>query len=269
MIDPEDKAQEAEEKGDFTSALNLWRELAQRDGDPILFTRLGRAAQRLERWDESERAFAEALRLDPNFTMAMVCIGDLWAARTDKGNDESFPVARGWFLRALRRERSAQTLILLGAMYRAWGDNLSAREALVEALQLDPSNAEALYNLALAEAETGREKAIELMERAIEVHPTYFAAHQELGKLYHGAGDLPRAEYHFRRSLEVKPSDLWSLLYLANALAVQGKSAEAEETYRLASSLHAGNKDVAEFFADFLETIGKKDEAAAVRDSTG
>jgi Tfp pilus assembly protein PilF len=78
-------------------------------------------------------------------------------------------------------------------------------------------------------------------------------------------GDLPRAEYHFRRTLEIFPGDYWSLLYLANLLAVQGKNGEAEETYRLATSLHPDSKDGAEFFANFLESIGKNGEAAAVR----
>lgn len=99
----------------------------------------------------------------------------------------------------------------------------------------------------------------------IDIAPDYFVAHEELAKLYPKTGDLPRAQYHFRRSLEIQPDDLWSLLFPANSLAVQGKTAEAEQTYRLATTLRPSHKEAAEFFARFLESVGKKREAATVR----
>jgi tetratricopeptide (TPR) repeat protein len=261
----EENAEKAEERGDLTSALRLWNQLAKRERDPVFFTRYGRVAERLEKWDDAESAFAEALRVDPSFALAMEAMGDLWAKRTDKSEDESFEIAKDWFLKALRFERNARTLILLGATYRALGEDLSARHTFAEALQLDPNNAEVLYGLATSEADEDRRKAIEHLERAIEISPNYFIAHQQLGKLHHRDGDLLGAECDFRRSLEIEPGDLWSLLYLANTLAVQGRISEAEETYRLAMTLHPDNKDGAEFFAQFLDSIGKNGEAASMR----
>ena len=259
------RAEKAEECGDLELALELWKELAQREPDPIFFARYGSVAEELERWDEAETAFAAALRLRPDFALVMQAMGDLWASRTDRGEDESFEIAKDWFLKALQLKRNAGTLILLGATYRALGDDSSARRTYAEALQLEANNVEALYGLAAAEADWDLQKAIEHLERAIEISPNYFIAHQDLGKLHRRAGDLPRAEYDFRRSLEIKPGDMWSLLYLANALAVQGRIDEAEENYRLAMTLHPDNKDGAEFFAQFLDSIGKKIEAASVR----
>jgi tetratricopeptide (TPR) repeat protein len=261
----EDKAENAEECGDLELASELWKELALRERDPVFFARYGSVAEELERWDEAESAFAEALRLRPNFALVMQAMGDLWASRTDRGEDESFENAKNWFLKALQLKRNAGTLILLGATYRALGDDSSARRTYTEALQLEANNAEALYGLAASEADWDRQKAIEHLERAVEISPNYFIAYQELGKLHQKDGDLPRAEYDFRRSLEIEPGDMWSLLYLANALAVQGRIGEAEATYRLATNLHPGNKDGAEFFAEFLVSIGKKREAASVR----
>jgi tetratricopeptide (TPR) repeat protein len=257
----EDKANEAEERGDLNSALQLWRELAGERDDPLLLSRYGRVAQKMERWDEAESAFAKALRLDSNFLVAMEAMGDLWATRTDRSDTESFGVAKDWFLKALRRERNSRTLTLLGATYRALGESVAARDAFAEAVELNPNYEEALYNLALAEKEGDPQGAVGLLERAIDIDPCYFVAHQELGKLYQKMGDLQRAEYHFRRSLEISQNEFWSLLYLANALAVQGKDVEAEKKYRLATTLHPERKDGAKFFARFLESIGKKPAA--------
>lgn len=261
----ERKAEEAEANGDLASALQLWKELGQRERDPVFLLRSGRVALELEMWDEAEQVFLEALRIDPDFALVMECLGDLWATRTDKLGARSREVARSWFLKALSCDRNAHTLTLLGATGLAMGDDEGARGALTEALGLDPGNPEILCNLALAKAQADRSTSIELLEEAVDIDPQYFAAHQELGKLRHKVGDLSRAEYHFRRSLEIKPGELWSLLYLANALAAQGRIDEAEQTYRLAYQLHPNDSNGIEFFADFLQSIGKQHEADAIR----
>ena len=178
---------------------------------------------------------------------------------------DAFSAAKEWFLRALRRDRKARTFSLLGATYLALGDEAAARDAFAEALQIDPNYEEALYNLALFEGKKDIRKSIELLERAIEINPQYFLAHQELGQALQRSGDLPEAEYHFRRSLEITPGDIWSLLYLANVLAVQGKTDEAEQAYRQAKSLYPDDEAAVKFFANFLESIGKKEEADALR----
>jgi len=259
------RAETAEEGGDFLSAFIIWGDLASKERDPFFFTRCGRAAQEIERWDDAEMAFAEALRVDPTFGMAMEGMGDLWATRTDKDDKESFEIAKSWFLKALQRERKARTLTFLGATYRALAEEAAAQQAFSEALQLNPDYEEALYNLAKGRKESDPANAIELLERAISIDPDYFLAHQELGTLYHRAGDLPRAEYHFRRSLEIEPWEFFSLLFLANLLSVTGRDAEAEETYRKAIQLYPEKLEGYEFFANFLDSVGKSEEASSLR----
>ena len=105
----------------------------------------------------------------------------------------------------------------------------------------DPDYEEALYNLAVLDEKRSPQRSIELLERAIQIDPDYAIAHQALGRLYQRARDLVRAEYHFRRSLEIDPADYWSNMYMANLLGVLGRNEEAERTYRLAISLHPEN----------------------------
>jgi tetratricopeptide (TPR) repeat protein len=265
-MDPiQNEAEKAEERGDLELALQLWKQLAERSTDPALYARYGVAAKELEKWNDAETAFAESIRLDPGFAMAMEGMGDLWAIRTDKSEKESFETARDWFLKALRNGRKARTLTLLSGAYVALDDVPAARNALIEALRINPNYEEALYNLAVLERETDQQKSAELLEKAIEIDPNYSLAHQELGTIYHRMGNLEKAEYHFRRSIETKPTNHWSHLYLANVLAVQGENVEAERTYRLAISLHPEIQSGLEFFAKFLDSIGKPEEAAIAR----
>jgi Tfp pilus assembly protein PilF len=264
----ENKAEDAEESGDLNTAFELWKLLAASSQDPVFFCNYGRVAEKLEKWDEAEKAFAAALRIDPNFSLAMEGMGSLWFTRTDASERESFQTAKQWFLKALKYERNARVLTFLGATYVALDEITAARGALEEAIRIGGDSEEALYDLAKIEKERDGQKAIELLEKAIQIDPKYSLAHQELGKLYQHAGDLIRAEYHLRRAVETDPTNYWSQLFLANLLAIQGKNAEAEQTYRFVTSLHPENTGGTEFFARFLESIGKKREAAELRSRT-
>jgi tetratricopeptide (TPR) repeat protein len=224
------RAEEAEEAEDLQTALDLWRELAVKDQEPSFFVRYGSVAKKLEKWAEAENAFTQALRLDPTSSLIMENMGSLWANRVDKNETDSFEAAKQWFLRALKQEHHARLLTQLAGTYVALADYAAARDTFEEAIRIDPHYEEALYNLAVLDEEANPQKSVELLERAIQIDPDYATAHQALGRLFQKAKDLVRAEYHFRRSLEVDPADYWSNMYMANLLGVLGRNGEAEET---------------------------------------
>lgn len=261
----EQRAEEAEEAEDLQTALGLWKELAVKNPDPAFFCRYGRVAQKLGRWEEAERAFAQALHLDPNSSLIMENMGSLWANRSDTDETDSLGNAKQWFLRALEHERNARLLTQLAGTYVALAEYTAARDAFEEAIRIDPDYEEALYNLAVLDEKTNPRKSVELLERAIQIDPDYALAHQALGRLSQRAKDLTQAEYYFRRSLEIDPADYWSNMYMANLLGVLGRNEEAEQQYRLATTLHPEIAGGVETFARFLESIGKQEEAAKVR----
>ncbi|MGB8012218.1 MAG: hypothetical protein WCF68_11425 [Terriglobales bacterium] len=265
MDSMQQRAEEAEEALDLETALTLWKELAEKNQQPFFFLRYGSVARELERWEEAEIALSHAHRLDPDSSLVMENIGILWLHRSDENETDSLKCAKKWFLQALTHERHARTLSLLGATYVALAEDTQAGDAFEEAIRIDPDYEEALYNLANLEEEMNPRRSICLLERAIQIDPDYASAHQVLGRLYQKAKDLVRAEYHFRRTLEIDPADYWSNMYMANLLAIQGRNDAAEETYRFAVNLHPDIVAGCEFFARFLDSIGKAEEAASVR----
>lgn len=261
MCDFEDRAESAEERGDFKEAFENWSRLAKEVDRPEIYCRAGLAAQELERWVDAEHAFSEALRVDSTSVEAMECMGQLNLSRTDSGDAERFQEALKWFTRALQFGRTARLLNFLGNAYFGVRNLERARRALREALDVDPSYEEAAYSLALVEKDSDPEAAIALLQNAIEIAPDYFRAHRQLGILLQRRGQLLAAEFEFRRCLELSPADFWSLLYLANVLAVQGRAADAEHQYRLALQIQPENQDGRRFFAEFLRMQGRFDEA--------
>lgn len=261
----EDKAERAERAGDLHAALELWKQLASHSQNPGFLCRYASVAEELDRWDEAEAALNQALLLDPDLGAAKEYMGALWLARTDKARDESLRIAQHWFAEALRDERNPRILTFLGSVNSALGDNSAARKSFEEAISLDPGYEEALFNLALLEKENDPAKSVSLLRRAIEIDPEYSAAHRQLGILFQGQGNLEEAEYHLRRAMELNPADYWVQMYLANLLGVQGRLADAEQMYRFATVLHPEIEEGIEIFARFLDSIGKGNDAAAIR----
>jgi tetratricopeptide (TPR) repeat protein len=261
----QEQAQEVGEAGDLPAALELWKSLAEKDGEARSFLKYGTVAIELERWEEAEQAFTQAVDRAPASAFIKEAMGALWTYRTDKDRNESLQTAKRWFLEALKIKRNARRLTFLGATYRALEDNASAREAFEEAIQLDPDYEEALYNLAMLEKESAPQRSRNLLERAVQIDPEYFIAHLVLGRVCQRMKDLARAEHHFRRCIEIDPTDYWSNLFLANLLGVLKRNAEAEQTYKHAIKLRPDLVGGSEFFARFLESMGKNAEAASVR----
>jgi tetratricopeptide (TPR) repeat protein len=259
------QALDAEEMDDYQTSFPLWKELASREAQEEYFRHYGWAAFKLEKWQEGQEALERALELDPTSSLLMEMLGHLWASRVDGDREQENRTAKDWLLRALKSDRNARTLTLLGAVYVALEDLPHAAESFEEALRIDAEYEEAMCNLALLRADDKPLEAIKLLERAIEIDSDYAVAHQELGKLHQRQGDVVRAEYHFRRSIDADPADYWSYLYLANALAVQDRDEEAEGFYEFATRLHPDIECGRKFFTNFLEEIGKNEKAVLVR----
>src|ERR1700722_13367811 len=160
-MDIEDEAEQAEENGDLKTACILRKEIAAKKQNATSFFSYGCLAMRLEKWDEAEGAFAAALRLDPSFTLGMEGMGILWCERTDRNEVESFRTARDWYLKAIKLDRNARALTLLGCAYVALGDSTAAQTAFEDTLRHDPKYAEALYNLARRQEESNPARACE------------------------------------------------------------------------------------------------------------
>lgn len=253
----ESEAEKAETDGDYSRAVSIWKALAEAHESAHYLRRYGRVAQRLSLWDVAESAFDRALELEPSpFTMEL--IGSLWTEREDKEGDLRAEHAREWLSRAIAIEKTSRRLLFLGVAYSDLKNELAAEKAFEEALVLDEQNEEALYNLALLKELKNPIFATELLERAIEIDPNYGAAHQLLGRISQRASDFVRAEYHFRRALEISPDDYWSMLYLANLLSVQGLTENAMKMYQTAIALRPDDEAGARFYSDFLASIERE-----------
>lgn len=93
---------------------------------------------------------------------------------------------------------------VLGARIRQlMADDERARELLVEAIELEPGDVDALSELARLSLETGdRSKAVELIAHALETDPAHHTAHVVAGYIDLAADQIDAAEQHARFVLQ-------------------------------------------------------------------
>jgi len=196
----------------------------------------------------------------------MVQLGILNIDREDIDGDLSMQQAVFWLEKAIALEPSASAYTLLGVTFAYSDDSDSARRAFKRAIELDDKYEEAYYNLA-GLPDTDLKQQRQLYRKAIQLDPDYAIAHQAIGIIEHKLRNIATAAYHFRRAVDLDPLNVFSHLYLANALAVQEDFQAAELEFRAALAVDSPDhvRDTAEFFAVFLDRQGRHEEAAQVR----
>jgi tetratricopeptide (TPR) repeat protein len=154
----------------------------------------GDQALRNSNYDEAERQFNEANRLDARDARPAFYLGEIARRR------EQWPVAERLFREAIRRNaRMAEAHASLGAVLREQGRNPDAIASLEAAIRLDGQLGEAHYGLALALEDAGqRDRAVTEYRSAVRLSPRDPLPALNLGILlaneHPARGTQPRSE---------------------------------------------------------------------------
>lgn len=153
------------------------------------------------RTDDAARAFATALRLQPDYPEAR---NNLGATLVGAGRArEALP-----HLRAAARARpdDARVQFNLGNALRDSGLRDEAARAFERSLTLDPRSADAHNNLGVLEgAAGGYQRALGHFEQALRLREPYPEAHHNLSLALASLGRRAEAIVHVRRALQLRP----------------------------------------------------------------
>ncbi len=138
----------------------------------------------------------------------------------------------------------------------------AAVEAFNTALEADPENFGAHFNLAFAYTMLGRPaEAIAGYEKALELKPGLYQAQINLGVLLLEAKQVDRALPYLKGATEQKPDEFRPQYYLAVALYELADDAGAEAAYRRAAELDPAAADVQIGLGRAVFNLGRFDEA--------
>jgi tetratricopeptide (TPR) repeat protein len=184
--------------------------LKTRPDVPKLWLGLGLSYYFASRLQDAEQALRKALELDPRYEVAYVVLGDLFE---QSGRiDEAIAI----FARAIEiNPHLYLPYYYYGKLASKEGGKRigEAIEKLQKTVALDPTFADAHYELGKALAQTGRpEEAVRELKRSLELNPSLAEAHYQLGLVYKKLGDPTRSAEQLRlfqaTNREESPGDL-------------------------------------------------------------
>ncbi len=176
---------------------------------------LGRALVSRQEFDEAGKAFEKAEKLGYTAVQVQLQRAGIYRQKGDLVH------ARG--LLAKQEEQSshnAEYHYQVGSCFLAEGERLSAIKHYERAVELDPGNTSALFQLAHANDLAGNDdEAISFYERCLKYPPFHVGTLMNLGVLYEDHGKYDKAVECYRRMLSTAPNDEQAKLFYKDAQA--------------------------------------------------
>jgi choline-sulfatase len=214
LPDPKTKVQEftailqagdAFQAGRFEQGRSLLEQVRASDPEMYLVPfMLGEAALRQRDWETGVAEFARCLKLNPQFDQAMT--------------------------------GSAQALAQLGRLEEA-------KQKIQAALQVNPQNYRALYQLGFMQVRTDPDAATAAFEKVLSIQPNFALAHRDLAIVRFSAKDYARALEHFESAARLGIEDKQLFNSAGIAASQVGKRKLAISHYKRALEL---DKDYAD-----------------------
>lgn len=206
------EAKALEDAGKLEEALSKWKQIRVLQDSPYAAGEHGRIARDLKRWEEAEKAYlvatemaaAEADSLEANLYVQWALT--LKARHEEEGGQEHLERFRTYLFKAIAIKEEFFYYTLLGVSYIRTRDYSLAEQYLRRALQLNPDDDEALYNLAELKKNRAPEEAAELYKKSLAIDPEYALAYRGLAEVYLETDRFAEAEHLLRRSLQLDAS---------------------------------------------------------------
>ncbi len=216
-------------------------------------------------------ALKRAVALDPSFALAQAALGEAYLVLYRNGKDpRSVDEAVAACRIAARLDRSLpQVQVTLGLIGMATGKYEDAVTSFKRAIELSPTDAEALAELGRAYAKLQRTSEAEAaFKQAIALQPDYWVGYSRLARFYWLQNRRGEAEQEYRKALELTPennlllNDLGALYFDLSrwdqARLMFERSAAAKPSYIAYSNLgtlasrHGDSRDAAAMFEKAL-----------------
>ena len=231
LPDPKDKLEEFNsilratdllEAGHSDEARALLAPVEKSDPDLYLVPfLLGESALRAQKWDSAAQELEKALKLNPGFDQAMTAL------------------AKALF---------------------ATDDLAGARKWLEKAIEINPKNYRAWYQLGWVELRSSPAEAKASFERTLAIQPNFALAHRDLGMLAYRQQDYSAAVEHFEAAQRLGMREKELLNFLGIAYGQTGKLMKSVESYKKALQI---DPDYADAHLNLALAYGRLGQNAA------
>ena len=214
----------AHQMGDNVAAVDLiGKAVRVNSRNPAAYNHLGASLKALGRFEEAEKSYRTAIKLQPEFADPHYNLGNT--------------------LTALKRLQEAEN-------------------SYKRALYLQPEYAEAYCNLGSLLVDLGRpEEAEKACRNAIRYRHHYAKAYYNLGNALHILERFDEAEEAYNKALLLQPAFAEAYHNLGNLLSDQKRQSEAKEAYKKSIGLNPQNAALFNSLGNLLFDAGQQEEA--------
>jgi len=178
----------------------------------------------------AEAVFKQALKLDPNYGPAEAGLGETYWYQYGKTKQKRWiaPAQQACAKAIELGNAGAEGHVCLGLLENGTGQYEKAVEQFQQAVQLDPVNDQAYFQLAQAYQNLNQiDKAEETYKRRISARPEYYRGYSGLGAFYIGQAEYEKAQEMFEKAIALKPASYGDYRNLGGTLLYEGKDEEA------------------------------------------
>ena len=204
----------------------------------------------------------QAVKLDPNYARAWAGLGyahRLMSLYSTSSTHETYKRSIEAINKALAIDESvseAHSALCENKYLYEW-DFAGAERECKRALELDSNSAQAHEIFSRYLMGRGRlDEAIAEIERAIDLEPASRFNNKNYGRALFYARRFKEAEEQFKRVLAMDDSFVSTYSWLTSAQALQGKEAEAYESFKKLLSSRQADQDIVHVFDKAFETSG-------------
>jgi len=199
--------------------------------------------QRFEQIDSVNHAielFQRAIERDPQYTLAYAALGEAYWRKYVITKDTSLVGdARRLSQKALERSQNVTGAHLTLALIESGaGRYEEAVQELHQVLAIDPVNADAYRELAIAYRNMGKpDEAETAFKKAIEFQPNSWAGYNSLGVFYFQRTQYAEAEAQFRKAIDLTPDNARAYRNLGATYHSQHRYEEAAAMFEKSAAL--------------------------------
>ena len=147
-----------------------------------------------------------------------------------------------------------------GLQLETGGDHHAALEVMQKIIQLQPNNAAALnfVGYSWADKQVNLDKALDYIQRAIELKPDNGYIRDSLGWVYYRLGRLDKALVELEMANKLSPDDPAILDHLGDVYLESGRVKDALQAYEKAAALFVDDEKAREMVREKIQAVRKQ-----------
>lgn len=250
------------EQNEIEKALRIYRQAIEiSPNSAILHNRLGYELLRVREFKEAEFELDHAISLDPGLHLAYQNLSNLYYF-TNRSR-EGIEIVKKCIRKAHPDLQGLdEDFYMLGNFYNRIAQFDEAAEALRQAIELNPDNANAYCSLGLTNTRQGKDElAVEVFNKGLRVNPNSPCLHANLGFLLIHMKQMDEAEVHLKKVLKLSPDNPQSYFALAELMAKKQDWEQAASLLNTALKLAPGDFRVYVMLANVFDNSGKIEDA--------